>query len=96
MSTAGCTPISSHKVLGGWLLPNLTSDLHPGRPSSRGSLGTGYPLLADPGGCTHSPSSRSETQGCSTETSGFYSMFLCRIHSIPILGEGCNHHDITT
>ena len=51
MITAGCTPISSHKVLGGWLLPNLTSDLHPGFGPPRGvSLGTGYPLLADPGG----------------------------------------------
>ena len=41
MITAGCTPISSHKVLGGWLLPNLMSGLHPG---------FGYQLLADPGG----------------------------------------------
>ena len=48
MITAGCTPISSHKVLGGWLLPNLTSDLHPGFEGV--SLGTGYPLLADPDG----------------------------------------------
>ena len=36
MITAGCTPISSHKVLGGWLLPNLTSDLHPGLGPPRG------------------------------------------------------------
>ena len=51
MITAGCTPISSHKVLGGWLLLNLTSDLHPGLALLEGvSLGTGYPLLADPGG----------------------------------------------
>ena len=40
MITAGCTPISSHKVLGGWLLPNLTSDLHPGF----GPLATHYLL----------------------------------------------------
>ena len=54
MITAGCTPISSHKVLGGWLLPNLTSDLILVSALLEGvSLGTGYPsypLLADPGG----------------------------------------------
>ena len=51
MITAGCTPISSHKVLGRRLLPNLTSDLHPGLAFLEGvSLGTGYPLLANPGG----------------------------------------------
>ena len=51
MITAGCSPVSSHKVLAGWLLPNLTSDLHPGLALLEGvSLGTGYPLLAGPGG----------------------------------------------
>ena len=48
MTTAGCTPISSRKVLGGWLLPNLTSDRHPGFGPPRGgsvsALATHYLL----------------------------------------------------